>query len=180
MTDAAGPTPPLPVLPCGRTVEGLVVQVADGVALDAHQRDCPYCRAARTELEGLWAPVRAVVGHRPAAPDGALDQALRRIRRLAGDAVWSRHDGDAGRTTIASRVIVVLSRHLAAQVPGVRAALSRQSGDDTVEITLAATYGQDLAALGDRIRAAVARGLREHGLARVAVNVVIDDVLDEG
>ena len=65
--------------------------------------------------------------------------------------------------------------------PGVRAALSTlgAAGSTGITITLAVTYGHDLAALGERTRTAVARGIREHtGLDHVAVDVVIDDVLD--
>ena len=124
-----------------------------------------------------------MAGHRPVPPEGALDEALRTLRSLAGDVTSAvRLDGpDGGETAVGGRVVVVLARHLAAQIPGVRAALSRWTTEPTptVEITLAASYGVDLAALGESIRAVVRRGLREQvGLDPVAVDVVIDEVLE--
>lgn len=52
-------------------------------------------------------------------------------------------------------------------------------GSTAVEITLAADYGVDLVALGERIRATVADGIRRWtGLEPVAVTVNVDDVLE--
>jgi hypothetical protein len=98
-------------------------------------------------------------------------------------------------------VVVALARHLASRVPGVRVALSRlvalgggpetslvagpgpevvagvAGGSTVVAITLAADYGQDLVALGARIRTVVADGIRAStGLEPVAVIVHVDDV----
>jgi uncharacterized alkaline shock family protein YloU len=191
-------------LACGRDAAALVAQVADGATdrLDAHQRDCPFCQAALAEFDRLWAPVRAVSAHRPEAPAGLLDDALRRIRGVAADPEFGRITGPRGRTRISARVVVALARHLASRVPGVRVALSRlveagagpetslvdgpgpdvvagvAGGSTVVAITLAADFGQDLVALGASIRAAVADGIRAHtGLEPVAVLVHIDDVL---
>jgi uncharacterized alkaline shock family protein YloU len=192
-------------LTCGRDAASLVAQVAEGAIdrLDAHQRDCPYCQAALAEFDRLWAPVRAVSDHRPQAPDGLLDEALRRIRGVAADPEYGTLRDPRGRTRISARVVVALARHLASRVPGVRVALSRlvaagagpetsledgpdvvagvAGGSTVVAITLAADHGHDLVALGARIRATVADGIRATtGLEPVAVIVHVDDVFLEG
>jgi uncharacterized alkaline shock family protein YloU len=189
-------------LPCGRDTDALVAQVADGGAepQDPHQRECPYCQAALAEFDRLWAPVRAVADHRPRAPEGLLDEALRRIRGVAADPEFGTISDVRGRTRISAHAVESLARHLASRVPGVRVALSRLvasgggpetsliggpevtagvAGSSTVvSITLAADLGENLIALGDRIRATVADGIRAStGLEPVAVLVHVDDVL---
>lgn len=190
-------------LTCGREAAALVAQVAEGRSdrPDAHQRDCPYCQAALAEFDRLWAPVRAVSAHRPRAPEGLLDDALRSIRGVAADPEYGSIVDARGRTRISAQVVVALARHLASRVPGVRVALSRlvaagegpetsldgghdpevvagvAGGSTVVAITLAADLGQDLVALGARIRATVADGIRAStGLEPVAVLVHVDDV----
>lgn len=186
-------------LPCGRPTAPLVEQVAEGRAdqLDAHQRDCPHCRAALGEYARLWAPVAAVAADRPQAPPSLMAAALRAVRGPGDESEYGRIESPQGHTRVAARVVVALARHLAAQVPGVEVALGGlvadghhaggevvpdveagvTGGSTAVRITLAAAYGQDLQALGDRIRVAVARGIREAtGLEPVDVMVHVDDV----
>ncbi len=197
-----GPTPPTVLdtrLPCGRPTGPLVDQVAEGRArdLDAHQGTCPYCRAALAEFDRLWAPVRAVAADRPHAPASVVEAALRRVRGASAEPEYGRIDSPLGHTRVAARVVVALARHLASQVPGVEVALGHLAADGheargevvpdveagvtggstAVQITLAAAYGQDLQALGERIRRVVARGVREvTGLEPVDVTVHVDDV----
>ncbi|MCD2188925.1 Asp23/Gls24 family envelope stress response protein [Actinomycetospora soli] len=186
-------------LPCGRPTAPLVEQVAEGRAddLDAHQRQCPHCRAALGEYARLWAPVAAVTAERPKAPPSLVEAALRTVRGRGDDTEYGRIESPQGHTRVAARVVVALARHLAAQVPGVEVALGGlvadghrpggevvpdveagvTGGSTAVRITLAAAYGQDLQALGERIRAAVARGVRDAtGLEPVDVTVHVDDV----
>lgn len=209
-------------LACGRDPDALLDQVANGSSapLDDHQRSCPHCQAALAEFERLWRPVRAVADHRPQAPRDVVVEALRSIRGVSEDPEYGRLEESQGRTRISARVVVVLARHLASRVPGVRVALSgvlaAGAGPETrldptlapaddadsparpvptagvgapgvvagvaghstvVQITLAADYGQDLIALGARIRAVVGEGIRRQtGLEPVAVLVHIDDV----
>jgi uncharacterized alkaline shock family protein YloU len=186
-------------LPCGRPTAPLVEQVAEGRGgvLDEHQRTCPHCRAALAEFDRAWAPVRAVAADRPQAPASLVEAALRRVRGVSDEPEYGRIDSPFGHTRVAARVVVALARHLAAGVPGVEVALGRLAADGhgergevvpdveagvaggstAVQITLAAAYGQDLQALGERIRAVVARGVREvTGLEPVDVTVVVDDV----
>jgi uncharacterized alkaline shock family protein YloU len=199
MTPPTPPTVPDTRLPCGRSTGPLVDQVAEGrgADLDDHQRTCPHCRAALAEFDRLWAPVRAVAADRPHAPASVVEAALRRVRGASGEPEYGRIDSPQGHTRVAARVVVALARHLAAGVPGVEVALGRlaapghedggevvpdveagvSGGSTAVQITLAAAYGQDLQALGERIRAVVARGVREvTGLEPVDVTVHVDDV----
>lgn len=198
MTGPTGPPTPDAVLACGRWTGPLVEQVAEGRAgeLDEHQRTCPHCRAALGEFERLWGPVRAVAADRPRAPESVVEAALRRVRTGSEEAEYGRLDSPLGHTRVAARVVVALARHLAGEVPGVEVALSGlaaghgvvgevvpdvragvSGGSTAVQITLAAAYGQDLQALGERIRVVVARGVREAtGLEPVDVTVVVDDV----
>ncbi|NMO92641.1 Asp23/Gls24 family envelope stress response protein [Actinomycetospora sp. TBRC 11914] len=194
-----GPALPDTRLPCGRSTGPLLEQVAEGRAgeLDAHQRTCPHCRAALAEFDRLWAPVRAVAADRPQAPPSVVEAALLRVRGASAGPEYGRIDSPLGHTRVAARVVVALARHLAAQVPGVEVALGGlvtdghqdagevvpdveagvTGGSTAVQITLAAAYGQDLQALGERIRAVVARGVREvTGLEPVDVTVHVDDV----
>ncbi|GAA4836598.1 hypothetical protein GCM10023201_26830 [Actinomycetospora corticicola] len=196
MTEIPG-TPP--TLPCGRPTAALVEQVAEGRGdvLDEHQRTCPHCRAALAEYTRLWAPVAAVAADRPTAPPSLVEAALRSLRGPDGQEEYGRIESPQGHTRVAARVVVALARHLAAGVPGVEVALGglvadghRDAGElvpdveagvtggsTAVRITLAAAYGQDLQALGERIRVAVARGVREAtGLEPVDVTVHVDDV----
>lgn len=196
-----GPEPVVPDtrLACGRSTGPLLEQVAEGRGSDrdAHQLTCPYCRAALAEFDRLWAPVRAVTADRPQAPASVVEAALRRVRGASDQPEYGRIDSPFGHTRVAARVVVALARHLATQVPGVEVALGHLAADGhesggevvpdveagvtggstAVQITLAAAYGQDLQALGERIRAVVARGVREvTGLESVDVTVHIDDV----
>lgn len=186
-------------LPCGRSTAAIVEQVAEGRAddLDDHQQRCPHCRAALAEYARLWGPVAAVAAHRPQAPPSLVEAALRSVRGPGDEAEYGRIDSPQGYTRVAARVVVALARHLATQVPGVEVALGglvaeghRASGEvvpdveagvtggsTAVRITLAAAYGQDLQALGERIRTTVARGVRNAtGLEPVDVTVHVDDV----
>jgi uncharacterized alkaline shock family protein YloU len=62
--------------------------------------------------------------------------------------------------------------------PGPEVTAGVVGGSTVVAITLAADYGQDLEALGTRIRIVVADGIRAvTGLEPVAVQVHVDDVL---
>jgi uncharacterized alkaline shock family protein YloU len=179
-------------LACGRSAADVLEQVADGVPRprDAHQRDCVHCRAALAEYDRVWAPVRELAAEPVAVPDSVMDAALRRIRGAIEDADHAVLVGPRGRTRIAARVVVALARDAAQGVPGVRVAIGRRLGGTpvavgvagrtaAVEIVLAAAYGVDLVALGERVRAEVAARIRRlAGLEALDVTVVIDDVLD--
>ncbi len=153
-------------LACGRGEDPLVEQVAEGRGgdLDEHQRTCPYCRAALAEFERLWrrcarSPPTSRRRRRPGRGGVAAG-----ARRVGDEPEYGRIDSPLGHTRVAARVVVVLARHLASQVPGVEVALGRlatdghraigevvpdveagvSGGSTAVQITLAAAYGQDL------------------------------------
>lgn len=184
-------------LPCGADVDDLIGQVADGAAAERspHQQDCLHCQAALAEYDKLFAPVRELAAEPVRAPDGTLDEVLRRIRATATDPLYAVISTDRGSTRIAGRVVAVTARISTEQIPGVRTALARdeaittERGSDVdagvagtstaLRITLAASYGEDLPALADRIRATVTHAIRHTtGLQPVEITIIIDDILD--
>lgn len=114
-------------LSCGRLVEDILAQVAEGNGADhdSHQRRCPHCQAALAEYDRLWAPMREVTAQRVSAPESVVDSALRRIRGAVEHNDYGVLDSEQGLTRIAARVVVVLARETAQGVPGVRVALSK-------------------------------------------------------
>lgn len=178
-------------LPCGRDVRGVLEQVAEDRAheYDAHQQGCPHCRAALAGYDRLWAPVRELAAEQVEAPDSILEAALEQVRLALEHTDNGLFRDEGGLTRIASRVVVLIARQSAQEVPGVRVALSRHGPGDgvqagatgastAVQVTVAADFGLDLVELGDRVRAAVAARIRElTRLEPAAVTVVIDDVL---
>jgi uncharacterized alkaline shock family protein YloU len=178
-------------LTCGRRVEDVLAQVADGRGADrdAHQRRCPHCQAALAEYDRQWAPIKELAAEQVSAPDSILENAMHRIRGAVEHLDYGVLESARGRTRISARVVVVAARESAGGVPGVRVALSRQIATEVVagvagrstaiEITLAADHGVDLHRLGERVRAAVTAEVRAlTGLEPVHVTVVIDDVFE--
>jgi uncharacterized alkaline shock family protein YloU len=115
-------------LTCGRRVEEVLAQVADGrgVDRDAHQRRCPHCQAALAEYDRLWAPIMELAAEKVTALDGIVEIALARIRGAVEHLDYGVLESERGRTRISGRVVVVAARESAQGVPGVRVALSRQ------------------------------------------------------
>ena len=183
-------------LPCGRRIQDLLDQVADGLAqqYDSHQQGCTHCQAALAEYDRLWAPVRDLAADPVEAPDSILETALEKIRQTVEHADYGLVASADGLIRISARVVVATARHSAQQVPGVRVALSKHllAGDapsalsvaaattgrsTAIEITLAADYGTDLRELGERVRRTVAARVRElTDLDPATVTVIIDDV----
>jgi uncharacterized alkaline shock family protein YloU len=182
-------------LACGADADELLAQVAEGRASEhsPHQRHCPHCQAALAEYDRLWPPVREMAAAKVRAPEAIVENALRRIRGAAEDPSYGLLVGGGGTIRIAARVVVVSARETAARVPGVRVALSRTpaagssagpqvdsgvAGESAaIELTLAADYGEDLHALGQRIRVEVSEQVRAlTGLDPVGITVVFDDV----
>jgi uncharacterized alkaline shock family protein YloU len=192
------------LLACGRLVEDVLAQVAEGRGADrdAHQRQCPHCQAALAEYDRLWIPIRELAAETVDSPEGVLERALRRIRGAVEHANYAVVESANGLTRISARVVAVTARETAQTVPGVRVALSKHmTGSDgdspspaesdgagvvagvagqstAIEITLAADYGLDLQDLGERVRAEVSARVRElTDLEPVQITVIIDDVL---
>ncbi len=188
-------------LSCGRPVEDVLTQVAEGRGgeRDAHQRNCPHCQAAIGEYDRLWAPLRDLAGQRVAAPDSIVEAALRRIRGAVEHDDYGVFESTHGTTRISARVVVVAARETAQGVPGVRVALSKhvtgegpgpdRSGADVtagvagrstaIEITLAADHGLDLQELSERVRREVASRVRAlTHLEPVQITVIIDEIFE--
>lgn len=193
-------------LPCGRSWDALLEQVADGRSrpADSHQSACPHCQAALAELGRVWAPVRDLAGEPVHAPRALLSKVMEQVRAAARQSWHTLIPGQRGSTRVAARVIATLARLAAARVPGVRVALGRTTetraadraaaatdqhdasrsavgvagGSTVVELALAAQYDAPLHELAEHVRAAVIHDLtRLAGLQNVQVDVTIDDIL---
>lgn len=183
MTVPTSVPPPGAVLPCGTEVDALVDQIHAGRTgtRDEHQRHCPHCRAALAQYEPIFAPVRTLAAEPVRAPSSSIDQTLARLRRgRADDPEPWQVDVGRGRTRVAERVVVACARRAAEDVPGVHVALVRASSDAGValQVTVAAAWGQNLRALGDRVRREVAAEVAEQtGVVATSVSAVIDTVV---
>ena len=185
-------------LPCGAVIDDLIGQGADGDAgsRTPHQAGCPHCQASLAEYQRLWAPVQDLADQHVPVPDGIIDHVLRAIHTAGENVGYGLLSAPMGVTRIAGRVVAAIARTSAERVTGVRAALAREhpplpedrsaeavvgvhGTSAAVHITLAVTFGQDLIALADRIRATVATTVRAAtGLEPVEVTIIIDDVLE--
>jgi hypothetical protein len=78
----------LPPLACGRSLDPLVAQVADGTEPrdPGHQAACPHCQAALAQLRELWSLAGRLARERVDAPERIDAVVLGRIQRaiLAG------------------------------------------------------------------------------------------------
>lgn len=185
-------------LPCGADIDDLIAQVADGDASlrTPHQTDCPHCQAALAEYYQLFAPVRRLAAEPVPVPDAVLEEVLRRIRSSLPDSLYGELPGPRGTTRIAGHLVALTARTAAQHVTGVHVALARTArrpGDDGTEaaagvtgtstalrITIAAGWGEDLHALADRIRHAVADAVRTTtGLQPVQIDVIVDDIFPD-
>lgn len=181
-------------LPCGADIDDIVNQVADGDAADRtpHQAGCPHCQAALAEYDRAFAPVRELTAQPVQVPDAVLEEVLRRLRGSLSDPAYAVLPGPQGVTRIAGHIVALTARTATEQVPGVHVALARSepatgpgtevtagvAGSSTaLRITVAAAWGEDLHALADRIRRAVADAVRATtGLRPVEIDIVIDDM----
>jgi hypothetical protein len=81
----------LPPLPCGRRLDPLVDQVADGAEPrdPGHQSTCPHCRGALAELHELWSLAEQLARERVEAPERIDAVVMGRLQRaiLAGKAL---------------------------------------------------------------------------------------------
>jgi uncharacterized alkaline shock family protein YloU len=176
-------------LTCGSLVDDLLAQVAEGRdERTAHQEDCPHCQAALGEYRRLWSAVDRLATEPVRTPDTILSGVLAGIRAATEHPGYGVVVTPLGATRISDRVVAVTARIAAEQVNGVRVALGRVDGTNpsagtfgsstALQITVAATYGQDLHALADRIREVVGAHVRAlTSLEPVEITVVVDEVL---
>lgn len=205
---SAGPLLSAATLACGADVDLLLEQVADGHARDqdVHQQECVHCQAAIGELDGLWGPIVELAASPVPTPPGLAAAVTRRIRALARDIWYTLEATDIGVIQIASRIVATLARDSARTVPGVRVALGRSTRDDlgalieratfghrhphaavgvlgrtaVVDLAVAVSYGPPVHDVAREVQRRVITTLREQvGLQNVAVNVTVDNVLDD-
>jgi uncharacterized alkaline shock family protein YloU len=205
MSTEPGPSPLPSELPCGRRVDELLEQVAQGRGgqRDAHQADCPHCQATLVELGRLWAPVSRDAAAPLSPPEGLVAAVMQGVRRSVADVWYTFELADGGAIRVATRVVAVIARDAARRVPGVRAALGRSTAirlaqlverstlrhqhphsavgvlgrTAVVDVALAVEYGPAMQQLAQQVQAEVGRALREGiGLEMVTVNVTVDDV----
>lgn len=194
-------------LPCGAEVDLLLEQAADGHGADwdAHQQFCVHCQAALGEFTALWEPVAELAAAPVPAPPGLVAAVMSQVRRLVHDVWYTLEVTEIGVVRIAARIVAALARDSARMIPGVQVALGRSTHGKVAALAERATLGHQHphAAVGVLGRTAVvdlavavgygtpahevAREIQRHvtdtlreqvGLRDVAVNVIIDDILD--
>ncbi len=202
---ADGPARLLDQMPCGKDLDVLVEQVADGHGqdLDDHERGCAHCRAYLGEIGRLWAPVGALAAERIEPPPDVLGKVMTLVRELALEIWHVVLPGERGTTRIAARVLATLATRAAARAHGVLVVLGRSTQARMVARTTEATQshqhpgsavgiaGQhaviDLAVVSAyavyipdvaaTIRRLVTDQLHSAGLSDVDVNITVDDVV---
>lgn len=187
-------------LACGRELARLVDQVADGVppVEPEHQRACPHCQAALSELEDLWRQVRALAREEIVAPERIVRHVIRQIHeglaapprevpleevlpRLARHALL---ETDRGTTRIADSVVARIVDQVVRGLRGVNVAgpppamsVAVSAGRVTIRLPVAIRYGVRLAEASAAVRTSVieqVEGLT--GLVVDEVNISVEDV----
>lgn len=181
-------------LPCGTDIGELIDRVADRRAPTAHQRHCRWCQTARADLVRAWDGVAALADEGIEVPPDFVRRVMHRVRAEArrdrpaarghdrlpfGDAWHARWRDELGELWVADVVVRALVARAARDVVGVdaigRVAVRVERRTCVATVHLRAVYGEDVAALANRVRrrvtdvvAAVSR------LDVVAVHVEID------
>lgn len=175
-------------LRCGRPIDDLLAQVSEGrpPTDPEHQRSCPHCRAALSELDELWRPVRALAAEQVQAPAEVLAQVMSRVRELVAQGWYAVIPSPDGDTRIAARVISAVARLAAEQVPGVSLALGGgHTATDVgvagprvvIDVDVIVEMGTVIAAASRSLRERVARDIAAHtGLHAGEVNITVIDV----
>ena len=192
-------------LTCGADVDELLEQAADGRGgqLTSHQRGCPHCQAALREFSRVWEPVRDLGAKQVSLPAAVRSAVSSQIRKLTADAWYTLELAEGGAIRIAARVVAMIARDAARQVPGVRVVFGRSTRaraagraeaatlghrhpseavgvmgrSAVVDLAVAAEYGRGLDAVGRGVQERAIAALRDKaGLKDVLVNVTIDDV----
>jgi hypothetical protein len=167
-------------LPCGRDVETVWARLDDP---DAHQRDCPHCRAARESLLVLRSVTDVMIADESAPSPGLTGRIMSAIRAEArrGDLV-ELPTANPGGARISEAAIAAILRFAADQVPGVRARRCRihpvedEPGAIEVRMTIAVSYRHFAGAL-DRVRARIdAAATGRIGVRLARLDLTVDDV----
>ncbi|AUI57300.1 hypothetical protein [Amycolatopsis sp. BJA-103] len=177
------------LLPCGRDVEQVWERLdeVDAGRADAHELDCPHCRATRESLRVLRGLTRELADDdAEPSPDLAsrIMSAVRaEVRRRDLVPLASPEPGEV---QVSDQAVAAVLRFAADSVDGVRArhCRVRRSAEDTdalavdVELSLAIAHdfdGDSLAVVRERVTAAA--GARV-GLRLARLDLVVEDIYD--
>jgi hypothetical protein len=176
-------------LPCGRDVETVWERLdeVDAGHADAHELDCPHCRAARESLRVLRSVTEALVADDSAPSPGLTGRIMSAVRAEVrrGDLVRLPTQ-EPGGARVSEAAIAAVLRFAADQVPGVRARRCRvQTIDDEltddaqaieVRMTIAVSYRHFTGAL-DLVRARIeAAATSRIGVRLARLDLTVDDV----
>ena len=175
-------------LPCGRDVEQVWERLGEVEAgrADAHELDCPHCRAAGESL----AVLRDLTG-RLAAQDDEVSWDLTGRIMSAVRAEVRRHDllplpsPEPGDVRVSVQAVAAVLRFAADTVEGVRARHCRVSAADSadfaveVELAIAVSYRGFSSRALDTVRERVTAAASAHVGVRLArLDLVLDDLYD--
>lgn len=179
-------------LPCGRDPEQVwerLDAVESGHA-DAHELDCPHCRAARESLRALREATRQLTDEPeepPPDPSGRIMSAVRAEMRRGR--TLALPTSRPGRVQISEQAVATVVRYAADSVSGVRARRCRVAAADVgpggehpvdIELTVAIRFGADTAELLTAVRERVRIALPERiGTAVHRLDVHLGDVYTE-
>ncbi|HYH31547.1 MAG TPA: Asp23/Gls24 family envelope stress response protein [Pseudonocardia sp.] len=182
---AVNPGDPVPTLACGRDAARVWDRAEAGVAPDVHERDCPHCRAAFADAQGLEAVVHRMAAQRLEPPDTVLDRVMHAVvaefRPYEVLSLPSPH-GPARMSTPAAAAVL---RRVVDGMGGLRARSCRIEQDGAqghavdVRITVAARFGVDLASVTARVRQMViAAGEQALGVPVRRVDIEVVDLFE--
>jgi uncharacterized alkaline shock family protein YloU len=181
VTDQAGR------LPCGKRLEEILAQVADGAPAEdeTHQAGCPYCQTALRRLRRAWTDVTDLAREPVNVPDGLTAQIMARVRVLAAQAAdFILLGHPRGETRVSHAVVARIAQRLARTIPGVVFASARVEPrnpplPDRVDLSirLVVTFGPALHRVADAVRTIVRRQTpRLTGAQFDRIEIRIDDV----
>jgi hypothetical protein len=189
-------------LACGRDAADVWDHAVEGT-LDAHEQECPHCRAATADALGLDGVVHRMAAERPVPPPTVLDGVMRAVIDTVTAELRPQDllalDSPAGPARLSRPAAARVLRHVVDGMDGMRArscrieavgsgvdgaGATRTAGPDpfgvTVAITVTARFGVDLASVTARVRQmVVAAGEQALGVPVRSVDITVVDLWDE-
>jgi hypothetical protein len=111
-------------LACGRDAADVWDHAVERT-LDAHERDCPHCRAAAADALGLDDVVHRMAAERPMPPPAVLDGVLRAVLDTVTSELYPQDllplDSPAGRAWLSRPAAARVLRHVVDGMSGMRA-----------------------------------------------------------
>lgn len=194
-------TPPpdlAPLLACGRSADAVWDRAVSGTPPDAHERDCPHCRAATADARGLDAIVHRLAAERLEPPPSVMERVMVAVRSELRPHEVLTLPSPHGPARLSRAAAAAVVRHTVDAMAGVRARSCRiEQVDDTsagagaepaadryaadVRITVTARFGVDLASVTARVRQMVAAaGEQALGVPVRRVDIEVVDVFEDG